>query len=239
MAEAIVEELPRHDLNAVEEVFSISTPSRDVTPAVFIDIYEEATTSYLSQGPILNSQEILYLDLPDESWDLEVAGSLSEDVESSVVRTTSESTRRPLQHFHKEPSPIFTNFRVKDNGPHYGLYDQPAPKPLKAFTPRKFHKNQFSLNRNYILCTLPTYPSMLLPSNSDTPPPFIHPHFNNHKALPGPLATCAIIVRWISIKNEDNIKHIWGCIKMEIERICAQVRCSISSVYETKMLIRN
>ncbi|KAF7896774.1 uncharacterized protein EAF01_009177 [Botrytis porri] len=65
-------------------------------------------------------------------------------------------------------------------------------------------------------------PQLLLPEGDDELPPFIHPNFNNRKALPAPLATCAVLAQWISVKNEDNVLFIWGCIRMEIDRICAQ-----------------
>ncbi|KAJ8058976.1 hypothetical protein OCU04_011959 [Sclerotinia nivalis] len=218
--EPVVGKLLENDTNQVEEVPLISSSSDVAAPA--LDIYETAITSYPLQSSDINTQDILSLDLLGESWDLQISDFLPEHTGFPFLGTTPYSTQPSPRLVQTESSPIFTNFQVKDNWPYYRLYNQPAPKAPIAFAPRKSSKSQFSLNRNYILCTLPTYPSMMLPSNGDIPPPFIHPHFNNRKALPGPLGICATLVRWTTIKDKDSAVHIWRCIRMEIDRLCAE-----------------
>lgn len=104
------------------------------------------------------------------------------------------------------------------------IFRQPTLKAPKAFQVRKLRHREFSLNRNYVLSTLRSYPSMLLGSK---PPPFIHPESmvdisTGNKNLPGPLAACAVLVRWFLVKDKSNDIFIWNCIRMEQEKLDAQ-----------------
>ncbi|TGO55353.1 hypothetical protein BCON_0093g00260 [Botryotinia convoluta] len=203
----------------IEEVSLILSSSQDVTAPVLPNIHEASLVSNPLQISDVIAEDTLNLELPNENWNLDIEEFISEHMDISVF---SKPTRYSPRLLPIDPSSIFASYQPKDSGPYYRLYNQPVPNAPKAFVIRKLSNNQFSLNRSYILCTLPTYPSMLLPSNDDGLPPFIHPHFNSRKALPAPLATCAVLIQWISMKNEDNVLFIWGCIRMEIDRICAQ-----------------
>ncbi|TGO36045.1 hypothetical protein BHYA_0137g00260 [Botrytis hyacinthi] len=167
----------------------------------------------------VGADDTMNLEFPDENWNLDTEEFIPEPMDISVFSTPTRYSPRLLP---KNPSPIFASYQPKDSGTFCRLYNQPVPNTSKAFALRKPSNNQFSLNRSYILCTLPTYPSMLLPSNDDGLPSFIHPHFNSRKALPAPLATCVTLIQWINVKNKDNLLFIWGCIRMEIDRICVQ-----------------
>ncbi|KAF7926674.1 uncharacterized protein EAE97_010183 [Botrytis byssoidea] len=205
--------------NQIEEASLISSSSQDNTAPVLPDIHEASMVSNPLQISGVTTDGTMNLELPNENWNLDTEDCFPEHLYVSVFSTPTQYSARLLPI---EPSPIFASYQPKNSGSFYRLYDQPIPTAPKAFALRRPSNNQFSLNRSYILCTLPTYPSMLLPSNDDGLPPFIHPHFSSRKALPAPLATCVTIIQWISMKNKDNVLFIWGCIKMEIDRICIQ-----------------
>ncbi|CAD6446015.1 1ff480a9-7ceb-4b5e-9f5a-db7132b36913 [Sclerotinia trifoliorum] len=198
--------------------------SSDVATSALMDVYETAITPYPLQSSDCNIQDILSLDLPGGNWDLQFSEFLPEHTGFPFLGSAPYSVQSSPRLLQTGPSPVSTNFHVGDNLPYYRMYNQPVPKAPIAFAPRKSHKSQFSLNRNYILCTLPTYPSMMLSNNSDIPPPFIHPHFNDRKALSGALGICANLVRWTSHKTEDNAVHIWRCIRMEIDRLLSDIQ---------------
>ncbi|TGO17712.1 hypothetical protein BTUL_0015g00480 [Botrytis tulipae] len=203
----------------IEEASLMSSSSQDITAPVLPDIHEASMVSNPLQISGVTADDTLNLELPNENWNLDTEDCFPEHMDISVFSTPTKYSPRLLPI---EPSPIFASYQPNNSGPIYRLYNQPVPNTPKAFALRKPSNNQFSLNRSYILCTLPTYPSMLLPSNDDGLPPFIHPHFSSRKALPAPLATCVTIIQWIRMKNKDNVLFIWGCIKMEIDRICVQ-----------------
>ncbi|CZR68147.1 uncharacterized protein PAC_18046 [Phialocephala subalpina] len=105
------------------------------------------------------------------------------------------------------------------------------PKVPKAFAPRSFQNDQLSLNRRFVLCTLRSYPSMML---SGDPPPFIHRYYGygvdtsagnltTQVARPAPLKNCANIVLWFTKKDKDNIRFIWNTIKAETERLLKEL----------------
>ncbi|TGO28082.1 hypothetical protein BPAE_0032g00250 [Botrytis paeoniae] len=207
------------DADQVEEISLILSSSQDVASPVLLDVHEASMVSNPLQILDAIAEDTLNLELSNEDWNLDIEEFISEHMDISVFSKPTRYSPRPLPI---DPSPIFASYQPKDSDPYYRLYNQPVPNAPKAFVLRKPSNNQFSLNRSYVLCSLPTYPSMLLPSNDDGLPPFIHPQFNSRKALPAPLATCAVLIQWISVKNEDNVLFIWGCIRMEIDRICAQ-----------------
>lgn len=111
------------------------------------------------------------------------------------------------------------------------LYEDIVPKPPKYFWPSTIQHHRFSLNKQYLLCTLNSYPYMILPGRSF--PPFIHQHLlvetsrdggRTHKSqMPRPLASCAAIMQMFSAKNESNVKFIWSAIRMEQERMINEV----------------
>ncbi|APA08883.1 hypothetical protein sscle_04g036530 [Sclerotinia sclerotiorum 1980 UF-70] len=196
--------------------------SSDVATSALMDVHETAISPYALQSSDINIQDILSLDLPGENWDVNFSDFLPEHTGFPSLGSAPYYIQSSPQLLQPEPSPISTNFHLRGGLPYYRMYNQPVPKAPIAFAPRKSPRSQFSLNRKHILCTLPTYPSMMLPSNSDIPPPFIHPHFNDRNSLSGALGVCASLVRWTSHKTEDNAVHIWRCIRMEINRLCAE-----------------
>ncbi|KAK8907958.1 hypothetical protein QC760_003831 [Botrytis cinerea] len=220
--EVLEPEEKRHagnDADQIEELSLILSSSQNVASPVLLDIHEASVASYPFQIPDPIAEDALNLELPDQDWNLDIEEYAPGDMDISVF---SKPTRYSPRLSPIDLSPGLTSYQPKDSVPYYRLYNQPVPRAPKAFTLRKLSNKQFSLNESYILSTLPTYPSMLHPKNDDGLPPFIHPHFNNRKALPAPLATCAILVNWISAKTEDNVLFIWNCIRMEIDKICAQ-----------------
>ncbi|KAF7959519.1 hypothetical protein EAE96_001135 [Botrytis aclada] len=207
------------DADQIEEVSLILSSSQDIASPPLLDIHDGSMVSYPLQIPYLIAEDTLNLELPNEDWNLDFGDLISKHIDISAP---GKPTRYSPQLFPIDLSPNSTSYQPKDSGSYYRLYNQPVPNAPKAFALRKLSNKQFSLNRSYILCTLPTYPLMLLPSNDEGLPPFIHPYFTDRKALPAPLATCAVLIQWISVKNENNVLFIWGCIRMEIDRICAQ-----------------
>ncbi|TVY45895.1 hypothetical protein LSUB1_G000492 [Lachnellula subtilissima] len=110
-------------------------------------------------------------------------------------------------------------------------FDEIMPESIKLFSARKAPKRQLSLSRSYLLCTLRSYPHMIISRQSL--PPFIHPYYgygvstsgneiDTHQYGLAPLNNCAAIVKWYSAKNKDNIGFIWGTIRMEQERLLAE-----------------
>jgi hypothetical protein len=121
-------------------------------------------------------------------------------------------------------------------------FDEIIPKVPKAFSARRAQKCQLSLNRSYVLCTLKSYPHMMFPGRNL--PPFIHPFYGYgvnasgneiaaHKSAQGPIANCAAIVKWYSVKNNDNTVFIWRTIRMEQERLLAEVGSSTPCLHDS------
>lgn len=112
-------------------------------------------------------------------------------------------------------------------------FDQMISELPIPFAIRWPDNKQFSLNRSYVLCTLKSYPYMLLPERD--PPPFIHPHsaFGTYESSSGvvarrirqpPLQNCAAIVRWHSVRDIDNTVFIGNTMRVETERLLKEVR---------------
>jgi hypothetical protein len=109
------------------------------------------------------------------------------------------------------------------------LQNQTSVKSPRAFLPKTTGETQFSLNKKYVLCTLRSYPYMMLAGK--ILPPFIHPKSATNNSddplddskLLGPLANCAAIVQMCSVKNKTNTVFIWKTIRMEQERLLAEV----------------
>lgn len=107
-------------------------------------------------------------------------------------------------------------------------FDSLSPNSLRAFQPRQVLNPQISLNRRFVICTLRSYPGMML--SRIHPPPFIHPkclfttgkHNEVEQYVPGSLATCSGIVSMFSVKNKENSVFIWRAVRMEQERIAAE-----------------
>jgi hypothetical protein len=108
---------------------------------------------------------------------------------------------------------------------------EPALRAPRAFWPKTVRYRQLSLNIKYVICTLSTYPHMMLPDKGM--PPFIHSQWLvrefdqdgrvTQTSLPGPLATCAGIIALWSVKNGNNSLFIWRAIRAEQERIAEEV----------------
>lgn len=205
----------------------IPFPLQDTAPTALPGNYETTFDVDTSRSLDISPEELIDVDLTGEEWSLQAPELGPGQLELSVTQPIHQLNQHSSQLLSQPESGLnSTSYQTKDTAHYYQLYSSPAHKALRAFMPRKSPKSQFSLNRNYILCTLPTYPSMILPGNGETLPPFIHPQFNTYKALPGPLATCAVIMRWMSKRNEENVLSIWLCIRMEVNRIYAQA-CSL------------
>jgi hypothetical protein len=103
-------------------------------------------------------------------------------------------------------------------------------KPPKAFWPRRARHSQLSLHRRFVISQLRSYPEMMLPGANL--PPFIHPlsltspsgDILVHKSMPNPLAICAGIVQMFSAKNKSNCRFCWKTVRMEQERLAAEVK---------------
>lgn len=154
------------------------------------------------------------------TWDLETTNTIS---------TNHYRWASPGLPFQDNSTIDYSNFGHVD----FSLFDELIPRPQKAFWPRKKGDSRFSLNRHFVLCTLRSYPYQILPGKSL--PPFIHPQsLINYtredgiiqRSLPGPLATCAAITQMCSMKDESNALFIWRAIRMEQERLSAEVRDS-------------
>jgi hypothetical protein len=109
------------------------------------------------------------------------------------------------------------------------------PRPMRLFVPEFFGHNKSPLTHRYLLCTLRSYPVMMLRGQN---PPFIHPHtlfddrgdFQSRQTIrAGPLAVCNELLQMFTMKNRDNVVQIWRAIRMEQERLLLEVCCDIFS----------
>lgn len=103
------------------------------------------------------------------------------------------------------------------------------PRPLRLFIPQCFAGSKSPLTQRYLLCTLRSYPVMMLRGQN---PPFIHPRtiFDEpedfgprRKMKAGPLAVCNELLQMFTMKNRDNVVQIWRAIRMEQERLLSEV----------------
>ena len=173
-----------------------------------------------------------------EDWNLRLSEIFPEYTER---RLTQEGNRliQPIQ-----------NFAHDDFGLSIDLWDYEqgfvdtgftlnyiTPKPPRAFLPRQVRDRSSLLNGNYVMCALRAYPFRIIPGQEL--PPFIHAYcsadtsrgFEN--SLPRPLAACAAIVQMFRVKNKSNAVFIWGVIRMEQERLAAEVRHSAGYIQVT------
>ncbi|RAO65960.1 uncharacterized protein BHQ10_001972 [Talaromyces amestolkiae] len=104
------------------------------------------------------------------------------------------------------------------------------PRPLRLFIPQCFAGSKSPLTQRYLLCTLRSYPVMMLRGQN---PPFIHPRtiFDEpedfgprRKMKAGPLAVCNELLQMFTMKNRDNVVQIWRAIRMEQERLLSECR---------------
>lgn len=103
------------------------------------------------------------------------------------------------------------------------------PRPLRLFAPECLTSSKNPLIPRYILCTLRSYPVMMLRGQN---PPFIHPRtffdnpedFQSSKTIKaGPLAVCNELLQMFTMKNQDNVIQIWRAVRMEQERLLSEV----------------
>ena len=149
-----------------------------------------------------------------------------------------QNTRGPLPLSYSEPKscPDFSNTEVVDTLTFEHLF----PKPPKAFDPRTMRNHKFSLNRKYMLCALRSYPFMMLPGKARSLPGFIHPQSLGYKCkndrflnnrLSSQLENCLAIMQMWSVKNKANTQLIWRTIRMEQERVLAEVSSSPPEIH--------
>lgn len=189
----------------------------------------------LSQQSVNESVELVSLNSPSiVEWNLEFQDVFPAHEDHAFAHPVYHHVRtsQQLQHFKAGSSTKFTSAHHS----YAPLCNRITPKAPKSFTPRISETNQFSLNRKYVLSALRSYPYMILPGKSL--PPFIHPQCAREiargdgmgeRSLLGPLATCAAIVQMFTAKTESNTIFIWKAIRMEQERISAEV-CNTSSL---------
>ena len=160
--------------------------------------------------------------------------------------TPFQNTRDPFLLSYSQPKP-YPDLSSTD-AVETLTFEHLLPKPPKAFYPRTMRNHQFSLNRKYMICTLRSYPSMMVPGKTRTLPAFIHPQSLGYKykddrfsnsPLSNPLENCLAIMQMWSVKNKGNTQFIWRTIRMEQERVLAEVRRSSRKLpfKETQRLI--
>ncbi|KAI9742856.1 MAG: hypothetical protein M1818_003585 [Claussenomyces sp. TS43310] len=194
---------------------------------------EDINTYFPLQSSIIDFAALVPSESSDYGrWNFECADTNSTYMRDPAAQTVSQYMSPSPRLPYSEPSSFMdsSNIEIVDAL----LFDHITPKAPRAFWPRAVRDHQFSLNRSYVLCTLRSYPHMIL--STQNLPPFIHlqclidiPRDDGviHKSLPGSLATCAAITQMWSVKNESNAVFIWKAIRMEQERLSAEVRISI------------
>jgi len=202
-------------------------------------VYEHGYDSYPPQNVVTGSMQ---LDFSDRGrWSL---GGTTSTYPLSTDFVYLENTFPPSPIQYPRNSPKVSNFQHHnppfpnpfDNFNTPSIFTQPSLKAPKAFWQRSIGASQYSLNINYVLATLRSYPSKFIPGKSL--PPFIHPKYKDdickddrmpREPFPRPLATCAAILQMCTVKNKNNTLFIWQGIRMEQERLSEEVRFSIHS----------
>jgi len=190
--------------------------------------------------------ELALLDSRDDSSNS--SGSAVELFQTSTSTTASTDlwTKIITASGYEEFSSDAFSFPPSTNGPflsdegRYSLYpkydtsifNQISPKPPKSFWSSRERDQNKELTRRYIVCVIKSYPNMLLEHKL---PPFIHhsclsgePNLNFGTSLPSPLSVCAVIVQMFNSKNKSNTTFLWRTVRMEQERIDAEVGHSLS-----------
>lgn len=97
----------------------------------------------------------------------------------------------------------------------------------RSFDQRPRLKSGSQRITNLILHTLKSYPLMMLHDNNL--PPFIHPHFalsdDPENSDVEPLTNCINLVHMRSSRIHGSRKLFWKNVRMECERLCAEVIC--------------
>lgn len=205
-------------LDETEEPTLISNLSRDLSlesPMQLVQV--DSSTDEL---PLASNFDCL-----DSTYDVPYLYDTSLSEAASLQNTRGPS---PLSYSEPKSCPDFSNTEVVDTL----TFERLFPKPPKAFDLRTMRNHQFSLNRKYMLCTLRSYPFMMIPGKTQTLPAFIHPQslgykrkndrFLNNRLL-SPLENCLAIVQMWSVKNKANARLIWRTIRMEQERVLAEI----------------
>lgn len=205
--------LPHASANEITEVGSSSTTILDsVTQQT-----DHPIETNLPYNSIVRSTVSPYENVySDAEWDFALTDSNPDPL------TGHQSPKPPIRVLYHEAAPDhqISNLDIMKAL----MFPEFNAKALKAFWPRRIRDNQFSLNKAYVLNTLRSLPSMLVPGKGQ--PPFIHPQCLTNGSPPGPLATCAAIVQMMSVRNESNAVFIWKAIRMEQERLSSEV-CAI------------
>lgn len=134
------------------------------------------------------------------------------EVDSSLADYTNMSTAAPYLPF--SPSPIFS------------IPKGPSPA-VRSLIQRPSRQPGAQRVANLILHTLKSYPHMM--SRHDALPPFIHPSLVSSDAEDvsmEPLTNCISVVRMISGGVRGSRKLFWKNVRMECERLVAEVRRS-------------
>lgn len=206
---------------------SSSVPMLEFSPG---QVFSDNTDPYLpQQGSIIGPAEPTPSVTPGcELWNFGSADSgpmyIQDDTPAQPAIQNTQLSRRA---FESQPtSYLDMSNELLDTI----LFSQPIPRAQRSFGLRRVRGHQFSLSRQYVLCTLRSYPARILPGK--TLPPFIHSQCMvddprnsrvGQKILPQPLANCAAIVQMWPVKNDSNSVFIWRAIRMEQERLSSEV----------------
>lgn len=210
---------------------TVAPPPKDAAKSPEWIVSAAATNDFDSQLSVYEGVESQHF---DNSFDE------SDSLVSSIWELDSVDTTQSTNEHHRD-LPLLSNLQssqiisiLNDKVAEPTLFDMLLPKSDRSFQPRKTRNDRLSLNRNYVACTLRSYPYMLLPDKAL--PSFIHPQCLldittdngvSYKGLPGSLAVCGGIVQIYSHKTPSNTIFLWKAVKMEQERIAAQVRLKL------------
>ena len=176
------------------------------------------------RGTALDISDLDFAGLGGERFDPDVDFvdflNLQTNDEGVQYHSSDSSSLAP----HSMPSTYQTNQIQRANG---------SPKPsiqtistyvLRSFDQRPNLKTGAQRIANLILHTLKSYPLMML--RDGTLPPFIHPHLISSAAENNnmePLTNCISLVHMLSSRTHGSRKLFWKNVRMECERLCAEV----------------
>jgi hypothetical protein len=191
-----------------------------------LQFYEESPASGLEGLGIATSYQLASLQSPLFSDNLSTSDHAHSKGHASSTLMSHKESLLPESFLFNEPrwSLDLSNVSL--------LVHEPVPRAPRAFFPKRQRYRQLSLTRKYVICTLNTYPQMLL--SSKELPPFVHTQLQSSStdvrlnvsrtSSIDPWATCVGITAMWSVKNRHNTTFIWRSIRSEQERLYEEVR---------------
>ena len=207
---------------------------KETTPSLVVDLssVERRQEANLKGNIIFDSSLVMsdpnFLDLGGEylDWDLldiDFADSVNQQTSDETVQSSIEPSSLIR---HSDPLASQTvQLQQAMSSPKVSI--PPIPSyAVRSLIQRPKVKTGAQRIASLILHTMKSYPLMMLRHN--TLPPFIHPSFassNVENKDMETLTNCISLVHMISSGVQGSRRLFWKNVRLECERLCAEVRC--------------